>query len=166
MDELPYIKINCSGTRSQSMQVTWVHSVQCCFKPAKCSCFTLNSSQLTPPCLFIRNRFGPRGLGQISLLPGTGSRGLHWWWLFCFHFSIISALGRLSGGASPCEGDSRLLVPRRTEPSCLRCCPTLLRTAPAAARISALLCCTAPLFCHCPSSYSAVPMQLLICATL
>ena len=56
---------------------------------------------------------------------------------------LLSALP--SAGASPCAGDSRLLRPRRADPSCLRSALLLL---PPASRYSA-----APL-CR-PSTYSA-----------
>ena len=66
---------------------------------------------------------------------------------------LLSALP--SAGASPCAGDSRLLRPRRADPSCLR--SALLLLLPPASRYSA-----APL-CR-PSTYSAPSYSDTLCA--
>ena len=81
---------------------------------------------------------------SISLLPD--GRQVAAGCVFVFTQLLSAVPGLLSAGASPCEGDSRLLVPRRTDPSCLRNCPTLLLPLLPASRY--LLC-------------SALPMQLL-----
>ena len=46
--------------------------------------------------------------------------------VFVFTQLLSAVPGLLSAGASPCAGDSRLLVPRRPDPSCLRCALLLL----------------------------------------
>ena len=79
---------------------------------------------------------------SISLLPD--GRQVAAGCVFVFTQLLSAVPGLLSAGASPCAGDSRLLVPRRADPSCLPCALLLLLLLMPASRYSAAQAATLP----------------------